>query len=122
MTKTADHLTFDFTGTGPQAGVINCTYAGMRGGVMLALLPILAGDIEPAAVARDLREQKITAAAAREMNGVVLVAGQVDEAATTADRDAHRTARKDRSTPPGKPTDPAAHPAPPPFHPPAPPP
>ena len=35
MTKTGDHLTFDFTGTDPQAGVINCTYAGMRGGVML---------------------------------------------------------------------------------------
>ncbi|BBG00953.1 MULTISPECIES: hydantoinase B/oxoprolinase family protein [Pseudonocardia] len=44
-TKTGDHLSFDFTGTDPQAGVINCTYAGMRGGVMLALLPILAGDI-----------------------------------------------------------------------------
>jgi len=44
-TKTGDHLTFDFTGTDPQAGVINCTYAGLRGGVMLALLPILAGDI-----------------------------------------------------------------------------
>jgi len=44
-TKTGGHLTFDFTGTDPQAGVINCTYAGMRGGVMLALLPILAGDI-----------------------------------------------------------------------------
>ena len=44
-TKTGDHLTFDFTGTDPQAGVINCTYAGMRGGVMLALLPILASDI-----------------------------------------------------------------------------
>lgn len=44
-TKTADRLTFDFTGTDPQAGVINCTYAGMRGGVMLALLPILAHDI-----------------------------------------------------------------------------
>ena len=44
-TKTGDHLTFDFTGTDPQSGVINCTYAGMRGGVMLALLPILAGDI-----------------------------------------------------------------------------
>ena len=27
-TKTGDHLTFDFTGTDPQAGVINCTYAG----------------------------------------------------------------------------------------------
>ncbi|TSE01517.1 hydantoinase B/oxoprolinase family protein [Skermania sp. ID1734] len=45
MTKKDDHLTFDFTGTDKQAGVINCTYAGMRGGVMLALLPILAGDI-----------------------------------------------------------------------------
>lgn len=45
MTKEADHLSFDFTGTDPQTGVINCTYAGMRGGVMLALLPILAGDI-----------------------------------------------------------------------------
>lgn len=45
MTKNGDHLTFDFTGTDPQTGVINCTYAGMRGGVMLALLPILAGDI-----------------------------------------------------------------------------
>ncbi|GAA2055385.1 hydantoinase B/oxoprolinase family protein [Williamsia deligens] len=45
MTKRDDHLTFDFTGTDPQVGVINCTYAGMRGGVMLALLPILAGDI-----------------------------------------------------------------------------
>ncbi|WP_236789598.1 hydantoinase B/oxoprolinase family protein [Amycolatopsis sp. GM8] len=44
-TKTGDHLTFDFTGTDPQSGVVNCTYAGMRGGVMLALLPILAGDI-----------------------------------------------------------------------------
>jgi N-methylhydantoinase B len=45
MTKAENHLTFDFTGTDPQVGVINCTYAGMRGGVMLALLPILAGDI-----------------------------------------------------------------------------
>ncbi|TNC29195.1 hydantoinase B/oxoprolinase family protein [Amycolatopsis alkalitolerans] len=45
MTKKGDHLTFDFTGTDPQAGVINCTYAGMRGGAMLALLPVLAHDI-----------------------------------------------------------------------------
>ncbi|GAA0274535.1 hydantoinase B/oxoprolinase family protein [Cryptosporangium japonicum] len=45
MVKQDDRLTFDFTGTDPQAGVINCTYAGMRGGVMLALLPMLAQDI-----------------------------------------------------------------------------
>ncbi|MCF8570416.1 hydantoinase B/oxoprolinase family protein [Gordonia sp. HY002] len=45
MTKADDHLAFDFTGTDAQTGVINCTYAGMRGGVMLALLPILASDI-----------------------------------------------------------------------------
>jgi N-methylhydantoinase B len=45
MTNEGGHLTFDFRGTDPQAGVINCTYAGMRGGVMLALLPILAADI-----------------------------------------------------------------------------
>ncbi|GAA1619180.1 hydantoinase B/oxoprolinase family protein [Kribbella sancticallisti] len=45
MTKAGNHLTFDFHGTDPQTGVINCTYAGMRGGVMLALLPILAHDI-----------------------------------------------------------------------------
>ncbi|MET0453958.1 MAG: hydantoinase B/oxoprolinase family protein [Mycobacterium sp.] len=45
MTNRGGHLTFDFRGTDPQTGVINCTYAGMRGGVMLALLPILAADI-----------------------------------------------------------------------------
>ena len=44
-TKTGGHLTFDFTGTDEQAGLINCTYAGLRGGVMLALLPMLADDI-----------------------------------------------------------------------------
>lgn len=45
MTKAGDRLSFDFTGTDPSAGVINCTYAGMRGGIMIALLPILAHDI-----------------------------------------------------------------------------
>jgi N-methylhydantoinase B len=45
MTKQGDHLTFDFTGTDPQAGVISCTYGGCRGGIMLAFLPMLAGDI-----------------------------------------------------------------------------
>ncbi len=45
MTKQSDHLTFDFTGTDPQAGVISCTLGGCRGGIMLAFLPILCGDI-----------------------------------------------------------------------------
>ncbi|AIO36613.1 hydantoinase B/oxoprolinase family protein [Burkholderia cenocepacia] len=45
MTKNGGHLTFDFTGTDPQAGVISCTFGGCRGGVMLAFLPMLAGDI-----------------------------------------------------------------------------
>lgn len=45
MTKTGDGLLFDFTGTDPQAGVISCTLGGCRGGIMLAFLPILCGDI-----------------------------------------------------------------------------
>ncbi|MFG2586147.1 hydantoinase B/oxoprolinase family protein [Streptomyces malaysiensis] len=45
LTKTGDRMTFDFTGTDPQVGMINCPYSGMRAGVMFALLPILAGDI-----------------------------------------------------------------------------
>lgn len=45
MTKKGDSLLFDFTGTDKQAGVINCTYGGCRGGIMLAFLPMLAGDI-----------------------------------------------------------------------------
>jgi N-methylhydantoinase B len=45
MTKAGGHLAFDFTGTDEQSGFSNCTYAGLRGGVMLALLPMLADDI-----------------------------------------------------------------------------
>ncbi len=45
LTKKDDHLTFDFTGTAPQAGMINCPYSGMRAGVLMSILPILAGDI-----------------------------------------------------------------------------
>lgn len=45
MTKRTDHLTFDFTGTDPQAGMINCTYSGARGGILSSLLPLLAGDL-----------------------------------------------------------------------------
>lgn len=49
LTKTDDQLTFDFRGTDPQSGMINCTYSGMRGGIVSVLLPILAGDIPWAA-------------------------------------------------------------------------
>jgi N-methylhydantoinase B len=49
MTKMHDRLIFDFAGTAEQCGIINCTYAGSRGGVMLALLPMIAGDIPWAA-------------------------------------------------------------------------
>lgn len=46
MTKTGDRLTFDFRGTDPQVdGLINCTYGGMRAGVVGAILPLLCGDI-----------------------------------------------------------------------------
>lgn len=49
MTKTGDHLTFDFTGTAGQTGMINCPYSGVRAGIMSTLLPVLAGDIPWAA-------------------------------------------------------------------------
>jgi len=50
MTKADDHLTFDFTGTDPEVdGLINCTYAGIRGGVVPPLLTTLCGDIPWAA-------------------------------------------------------------------------
>lgn len=49
MTNKEGHLTLDFTGTSEQNGVINCTYAGMRGGTMFAILPMLASDIPWAA-------------------------------------------------------------------------
>lgn len=46
MTKVADSLLFDFTGTDPQAdGLINCTYAGLRGGVITGVLTQLCGSI-----------------------------------------------------------------------------
>lgn len=45
-TKTGDRLRFDFTGTDPQAdGMINCTYTGLRGGVITGLLMLLCGRI-----------------------------------------------------------------------------
>lgn len=46
MTKDGDRLTFDFTGTATQApAVINCTYAGLRAGVLTAILEYLCYDI-----------------------------------------------------------------------------
>lgn len=46
LTKRGDHLTFDFSGSSPQApGFINCTRAGLAGAVAGALLPTLAFDI-----------------------------------------------------------------------------
>ncbi len=46
MTKRDDRLIFDFRGTDPQVtGMINCTYSGMRAGVISTLLPWVCGDI-----------------------------------------------------------------------------
>lgn len=45
MTKQDSRLIFDFRGTSPQSGMINCTYAGMYGGIMSHLLTQLCGDI-----------------------------------------------------------------------------
>ncbi len=46
VVKSGDELTFDLTGSSPQApGFINCTRSGLVGGLFTALLPILAPDI-----------------------------------------------------------------------------
>lgn len=46
MTKHDDKLVFDFTGTDPQVeGFINCTFAGMRGGIMPIIMTMLCNDI-----------------------------------------------------------------------------
>lgn len=45
LTKRGDRLTFDFTGTDPNVGMINSTRAGAVGGSMVALLPQLCFDI-----------------------------------------------------------------------------
>lgn len=46
MRKRGDSLEFDFTGTDPQVdGIINCTLAGIRGGIMPILLTMLCPDI-----------------------------------------------------------------------------
>jgi N-methylhydantoinase B len=46
LTKDADTLRFDFSGSSPQApGFINCTEAGLVGAVIGGMAPLLAGDI-----------------------------------------------------------------------------
>ena len=45
LTKRGDELEFDFTGTDPNVGMINCTRAGAVGGSMVAILPLLCYDI-----------------------------------------------------------------------------
>lgn len=46
ITKTGDELIVDFDGSSPQTpGFINCTWAGLRGSVFTAVLPILAPDL-----------------------------------------------------------------------------
>ena len=46
MTKHDDKLVFDFTGTDPQVeGFINCTFAGVRGGIMPIVMTMLCNDI-----------------------------------------------------------------------------
>lgn len=46
MFKKGDRLLFDFTGTDKEAeGFANCTYAGLRGGIMPIVLTMLCGDI-----------------------------------------------------------------------------
>jgi N-methylhydantoinase B len=46
MTKKEDRLVFDFRGTDPEVeGLINCTYAGLRSGILVMMLTELCGDI-----------------------------------------------------------------------------
>lgn len=45
LTKKNDHLTLDFRGTDPSVGMVNSPYSGMRAAALVAILPILAGDI-----------------------------------------------------------------------------
>jgi N-methylhydantoinase B len=45
MTKRDDTLEFDFSGSDPNVGMINCTRAGAVGGSTVAILPLLCFDI-----------------------------------------------------------------------------
>lgn len=57
---------------------------------------------DPDAVARDVREQKVTVSAARSVYGVIVSDGAADPEATTAERDQHRARRRERSQVPGE--------------------
>jgi N-methylhydantoinase B len=43
--KKGEEITFDYTGTDPQAGIINCTYAGLSGATYATVLATLCSDI-----------------------------------------------------------------------------
>ncbi|MEU8726393.1 MULTISPECIES: hydantoinase B/oxoprolinase family protein [Streptomyces] len=45
LTKTGSDLLFDFTGTDEQSGMINCTFTGLYGGIISAMMPLLCGDL-----------------------------------------------------------------------------
>jgi N-methylhydantoinase B len=45
VTKTGTSLHFDFTGTSAQAGMINCPYSGLHGGLIAGVILNLCGDI-----------------------------------------------------------------------------
>jgi N-methylhydantoinase B len=45
LTKRGSDLLFDFTGTDEQSGMINCTFTGLYGGIISAMMPLLCGDI-----------------------------------------------------------------------------
>jgi N-methylhydantoinase B len=45
LTKTSSDLHFDFTGTSPQAGMINCPYSGLHGGLIAGVILNLCADI-----------------------------------------------------------------------------
>jgi N-methylhydantoinase B len=45
LTKTGSNLHFDFTGTSEQAGMINCPYPGLHGGLIAGVIMNLCNDI-----------------------------------------------------------------------------
>jgi N-methylhydantoinase B len=45
LTKTGSDLHFDFTGTSPQAGMVNCPYSGLHGGLIAGVILNLCADI-----------------------------------------------------------------------------